>query len=249
MRLRGARASASRSWARRGWASRGSITSSSTGPVLRDVPVLESGSVSHARAAAFHPLIDLLRIYFGVVGGDDERRIRERVIGKLLAAGRTAPRDFGAVADLARRAAGRRRFRRPGSRAAPTPDPRCLPHPAASRGRCAADGGDLRGPALGGRGNPRLPRSAGRRRRPLPPAAAVQLSPRVRRSLDRTEPLRPRPHRSPARGEQRRITGRPLGHGRGAGRSPSRPDGTDGGLSLLYRGNRAGPGRGGRAGG
>ena len=55
------------------------------GPVLRDVLVLESGSVSHARAAAFHPLIDLLRIYFGVVGGDDERRIRERVIGKLLA--------------------------------------------------------------------------------------------------------------------------------------------------------------------
>lgn len=53
-------------------------------PILRDVLILESGSVSHARAAAYKPLIDLLKAYFGIVSGDDERRVHEKVSGKLI---------------------------------------------------------------------------------------------------------------------------------------------------------------------
>jgi len=54
-------------------------------PAVRDWLVLESGSVSHARAAAFHPIIDMLRHYFSLARSDDERTIRERVMGKLIA--------------------------------------------------------------------------------------------------------------------------------------------------------------------
>ena len=46
--------------------------------------VLESGSVSHGKATAYLPLIDLFRRYFEIEGTDAPRRIRERVIGKLL---------------------------------------------------------------------------------------------------------------------------------------------------------------------
>ena len=53
-------------------------------PTLRDVLILESGSVSHAHAATFHPLIDLLKAYFNIAAADDERRIREKVVGKLI---------------------------------------------------------------------------------------------------------------------------------------------------------------------
>lgn len=54
-------------------------------PMLADWLVLESGSVSHMRAAAFHPLVDLLRNYFGLTRSADARSINERVIGKLMA--------------------------------------------------------------------------------------------------------------------------------------------------------------------
>jgi predicted ATPase len=46
--------------------------------------VLESGSVSHGKATAYLPLIDLLKNYFQIENADDARRIRERVTGKLL---------------------------------------------------------------------------------------------------------------------------------------------------------------------
>jgi class 3 adenylate cyclase len=54
-------------------------------PLLNDCLVLESGSVSHMRAAAFHPLVELLRNYFGLTRSADQRAVNERVIGKLLA--------------------------------------------------------------------------------------------------------------------------------------------------------------------
>ena len=50
----------------------------------RDCLVLESGSVSHGKATAYLPLIDLLKNYFQIENADDARRIRERVTGKLL---------------------------------------------------------------------------------------------------------------------------------------------------------------------
>jgi predicted ATPase/class 3 adenylate cyclase len=47
--------------------------------------VLESGSVSYGKATSYLPLIDLLKSYCGIESQDDHRRIREKVLGKLLA--------------------------------------------------------------------------------------------------------------------------------------------------------------------
>jgi class 3 adenylate cyclase/tetratricopeptide (TPR) repeat protein/ribosomal protein L40E len=46
--------------------------------------VLEAYSVSHGKASAYLPVIDLLHSYFGVKPGDDERTRREKVGGKTL---------------------------------------------------------------------------------------------------------------------------------------------------------------------
>ncbi|MBI2159160.1 MAG: AAA family ATPase [Candidatus Rokubacteria bacterium] len=46
--------------------------------------VLESSSVSHGKATAFLPVIDLLRTYLGIEDRDDVRRVREKLTGKLL---------------------------------------------------------------------------------------------------------------------------------------------------------------------
>jgi len=47
--------------------------------------VLESSSVSYGKATAFLPVVDLLKAYVGVEDKDDPRRVREKLIGKLLA--------------------------------------------------------------------------------------------------------------------------------------------------------------------
>ncbi len=52
---------------------------------LQDWLVLESSSVSYGKATAYLPVIDLLKTYFHIEAGDDGRRIREKVTGKLLA--------------------------------------------------------------------------------------------------------------------------------------------------------------------
>jgi class 3 adenylate cyclase/tetratricopeptide (TPR) repeat protein len=46
--------------------------------------VLEAYSVSHGKASAYLPVIDLLRGYFEIVSEDDERKRREKVGGKVL---------------------------------------------------------------------------------------------------------------------------------------------------------------------
>ncbi len=46
--------------------------------------ILEASSVSHGKASAFLPVIDLLHSYFRIAGEDDERTRREKVNGKLL---------------------------------------------------------------------------------------------------------------------------------------------------------------------
>jgi predicted ATPase len=45
--------------------------------------VLETFSVSHGKASAYMPVLDLLRSYFRIAGEDDERTRREKVAGKL----------------------------------------------------------------------------------------------------------------------------------------------------------------------
>jgi class 3 adenylate cyclase/predicted ATPase len=50
-----------------------------------DCLVLEAYSVSHGKASAYLPVIEMLHGYFGIDLADDGRKRRERVIGKLLA--------------------------------------------------------------------------------------------------------------------------------------------------------------------
>src|SRR5207253_8253417 len=45
--------------------------------------VLEAFSVSHGKASAYLPVIDLLRNYFRIASEDDERTRREKVAGKV----------------------------------------------------------------------------------------------------------------------------------------------------------------------
>jgi predicted ATPase len=45
--------------------------------------VLETVSVSHGKASAYLPVIDLLQSYFKMVGEDDDRTRREKVAGKV----------------------------------------------------------------------------------------------------------------------------------------------------------------------
>jgi len=48
-----------------------------------DWQILETFSVSHARAVAYMPVTDLLVGYFGIAASDDQRRRREKVAGKI----------------------------------------------------------------------------------------------------------------------------------------------------------------------
>jgi class 3 adenylate cyclase len=47
--------------------------------------VLETFSVSHGKASAYLPVIDLLRNYFDILAMDDERKRREKVTGRVVA--------------------------------------------------------------------------------------------------------------------------------------------------------------------
>jgi class 3 adenylate cyclase/tetratricopeptide (TPR) repeat protein len=51
--------------------------------------VLETFSVSHGKASAYLPVIDLLRNYFKIASDDDERTRREKVTGRVLALDRS----------------------------------------------------------------------------------------------------------------------------------------------------------------
>src|SRR3984893_14436238 len=51
--------------------------------------VLEAFSVSHGKASAYPPVIELLKDYFDLIPGDDERRRREKIGGKVLMLDRT----------------------------------------------------------------------------------------------------------------------------------------------------------------
>ncbi len=50
-----------------------------------DCAVLETFSVSHGRASAYLPIVEMLREYFRIAIADDERARREKITGKVLA--------------------------------------------------------------------------------------------------------------------------------------------------------------------
>jgi class 3 adenylate cyclase/tetratricopeptide (TPR) repeat protein len=54
-----------------------------------DCLVLEAYSVSHGKASAYLPVIDLLKTYFKIAPEDDERARREKVAGKVVMLDRT----------------------------------------------------------------------------------------------------------------------------------------------------------------
>ena len=62
--------------------------------------IVESSSVSYGKATAFLPLIELLRTYFQVGAGDDARKIREKVAGKLFALDRALEPSLPALLGL-----------------------------------------------------------------------------------------------------------------------------------------------------
>jgi predicted ATPase len=51
--------------------------------------VLETFSISHGKASAYLPVIDLLRNYFDISATDDERKRREKVTGRVVALDRS----------------------------------------------------------------------------------------------------------------------------------------------------------------
>jgi len=51
--------------------------------------IVESNSVSYSRATSYLPLIELLKVYFKIDAGDDARKVREKLTGKLLALDRS----------------------------------------------------------------------------------------------------------------------------------------------------------------
>ncbi len=56
---------------------------------VQDCLVIESMSVSYGKAAAYLPVIELLKGYFRIEGRDDARMVREKVTGRLLSLDRT----------------------------------------------------------------------------------------------------------------------------------------------------------------
>ena len=67
--------------AREGGAQRASMAGRDACPT--NWMVLETFSVSHGKASAYLPVLDLLHGYFKIASGDDERTRREKVAGRL----------------------------------------------------------------------------------------------------------------------------------------------------------------------
>ena len=62
--------------------------------------VLETASVSYGKATTYFPVIDLLRRYFGIEPRDDDRKMREKVTGKLLSLDRALEPTLAAFLSL-----------------------------------------------------------------------------------------------------------------------------------------------------
>ena len=151
--------------------------------------LLEAYSVSHGKASAWLPVLELLRGYFGIEDADDAMTRREKV---RATAWRPGP-GAGGDAALPVRLAGHRRGRRPAGADGPA-DPAPTHFGSAqtdhrARESGATHGGDLRGPALDRRADASAARPAGREHRRRARTAAGQLSARVPAPMERQGPL------------------------------------------------------------
>jgi class 3 adenylate cyclase/tetratricopeptide (TPR) repeat protein len=62
--------------------------------------IVEAGSVSYGKATSYLPVIDLLRAYFQIESRDDQRKIQEKVTGKLLSLDRALEPSLPALLAL-----------------------------------------------------------------------------------------------------------------------------------------------------
>jgi class 3 adenylate cyclase/tetratricopeptide (TPR) repeat protein len=62
--------------------------------------IVQAGSVSYGKATPYLPVIDLLKGYFQIEDRDDQRKVREKVIGKLLGLDRALEPTLPAVLAL-----------------------------------------------------------------------------------------------------------------------------------------------------
>jgi class 3 adenylate cyclase/tetratricopeptide (TPR) repeat protein len=62
--------------------------------------ILEAASVSYGKATSYLPVIELLREYFQIEGGDDKRKVREKVVGKLVSLDRALEPSLPALLAL-----------------------------------------------------------------------------------------------------------------------------------------------------
>src|SRR5207247_7698102 len=62
--------------------------------------IVEACSVSHGKATSYLPVIELLRAYFEIESRDDQRKIREKVTGKLLSLDRALEPSLPALLAL-----------------------------------------------------------------------------------------------------------------------------------------------------
>jgi class 3 adenylate cyclase len=62
--------------------------------------LLESGSVSYGKATAYLPVIHLLKVYFQIEDRDDLRKVREKVVGKIIALGEALKSNLSAFLAL-----------------------------------------------------------------------------------------------------------------------------------------------------
>ena len=167
--------------------------------------VLEAYSVSHGKASAYLPVIDLLKSYFEIVAEDDERKRREKVTGKIVILDRTLedtlPYLF-ALLGHCREATTRWRnwIRRLRRRRTLEAIKRILVRESLNQPLIV----DLRGPPLDRQRNPGAAQPAGRRHRHRPHPAAGQLPPRVPPSMGQQDLL----HAAAARSAGQRERGR-----------------------------------------
>jgi hypothetical protein len=88
--------------------------------------VLDALSLSHDKATAYVPLIDLLHVYFRITPNDDARTRREKVAGKIAILDRSLEHDtVPHLVRTARYRRGRRSACADGSAGPAAPDPRC----------------------------------------------------------------------------------------------------------------------------
>ena len=130
--------------------------------------VLEAFSVSHGKASAYLPVLELLSQYFEIGRDDDDRKRRERILGKVLSLDRQLEDTLAVPVFAARHRRNRGFAGADGSTDQKAAHPGCdQTHTVAGEYQSAVDA-DLRGPALDRQPRPRPCSTCWSMRLPMP---------------------------------------------------------------------------------